>query len=283
MSSQLDLGHAERVSLPTATGSIAGLATGALGAPPVLLIPGYTGSKEDFGPLLDGIAAAGYRAVAIDLPGQYESGGSGDPADYTPVRLAGVVRGVAKHLGVRVHLLGHSFGGLVARATVIAEPTRFASLVLMDSGPAALGGARAALITQLEPLLARAGVPAVYDASEAAYRQLPGYVEAEPNLAAFLRRRFVAGAPAMLTGMGRALREEPDRVAELAATGIPTLVVYGVDDDAWPPTVQDVMAQRLGAAVAGIENAVHSPAVENPEPTLQALLTFWRLHRTPNP
>ena len=47
-------------------------------------MPGYTGSKEDFAPLLAPLAAAGFAATAIDLPGQYESPGPADPAGYTP-------------------------------------------------------------------------------------------------------------------------------------------------------------------------------------------------------
>ncbi|MGH3628655.1 MAG: alpha/beta fold hydrolase, partial [Sciscionella sp.] len=38
-----------------------------------LLVPGYTGSKEDFVPLLAGLAGSGIDVVAIDVPGQYES------------------------------------------------------------------------------------------------------------------------------------------------------------------------------------------------------------------
>ena len=150
-----------------------------------------------------------------------------------------------------MHLVGHSFGGLVARAAVIAAPRRFASLVLMCSGPAALGGNRRALIEHLEPILAASGLAAVYAAAEAIYRADPGYVAPPAPLAEFLQLRFLAGVPAMLQGMGEALRSEPDRVAELAATQVRTLVLYGEDDDAWPTAVQDDMATRLGAVACG--------------------------------
>ena len=46
-------------------------ATGA----PVLLVPGYTGSKEDFIAVLAPLAAAGHEVLAIDQRGQYESPG----------------------------------------------------------------------------------------------------------------------------------------------------------------------------------------------------------------
>jgi pimeloyl-ACP methyl ester carboxylesterase len=35
------------------------------------------------------------------------------------------------------------------------------------------------------------------------------------------------------------------------------------------------MARRLGARHEVIPHAIHSPAVENPSRTLEALVTFW--------
>lgn len=271
--SQLALERAERVSFETQDGLVAALAAGT--GTPVLLLPGYTGSKEDFAPLLGPLADAGLHAVAIDLPGQYESPGPADPAAYRPERLQATVHEVAAQLDPRIHLMGHSFGGLVARAAVIDAPQAYASLVLMSSGPAGIGGNRRALIEQLEPLLAASGMAAVYAASQAIASAQPGYVAPPAALADFLQTRFLAGVPAMLQGMGTALRDEPDRVAELAATGVRTLVLYGIDDDAWPTSTQDEMAARLGAATAVIPGAAHSPAVENPATTAAELVKFW--------
>ena len=276
MSRQLELGSGTPTTIRTERGPIAALHAGPADGTPVLLVPGFTGSKEDFGPLLDPLADAGLRPVAIDLPGQFESAGPDDPVSYSTAELGAWVRAVAVTLGERVHLVGHSFGGLVGRAAVLAEPALFASFVLMDSGPAALAGPRAERIALLGPYLPTLGVAGVYQASEAATAAEPGYVAPPPDLAAFLEKRFLAGAPAMLQGMADALLSEPDRVAELAATGVPLLVLYGAADDAWPPAVQDEMATRLGAPVVAVPDAAHSPAVENPPATATALLEFWR-------
>lgn len=254
---------------------MAALSCGDPSSPRVLLVPGYTGSKEDFGPVLDPLAAAGYRVTAIDLPGQFESPALADGEQYSPDVLARVVRAVAAQLGDQVHLLGHSFGGLVTRAAVIAEPPRFASLVLLSSGPAQLGGLRRVTMDQLEPVLAGAGLPGVYAAMQAAAAADPAFAAPPPELADFLERRFLGGSPAMLQGMGDALRHEPDRVAELAATGVSVLVVHGEDDDAWEPATQREMAGRLSARYAVVPDAAHSAAVENPEALVAELLAFW--------
>ena len=273
--SQLDVGAARRVDFELPGQRIAALQAGPADGRPVLLVPGYTGSKEDFGPILDPIAAHGLLVTAIDLPGQLDSPALSDHAGYDPDGLCGFVRTVARQLGERTLLLGHSFGGLVARAAVIAAPEQFASLVLLGSGPSQLGGARRAIMDRLDPVLATAGLPAVYDTLQAFWREDPRYVAPRPEVARFLERRFLAGSPAMLQGMGDALRREPDRVAELAATGVPVLVTHGADDDAWRPAVQQEMAQRLGAHYAVIPAAAHSPAVENPQATAEVLLNFW--------
>lgn len=273
---QLDTGSARRTPIDVEAGRVAALQTGTPGDPAVLLVPGFTGSKEDFAPLLDPLAAEGFHVTAIDLPGQYESPGPDDPAGYAVDRLGTVVRDVATGLGGRVHLIGHSFGGLVSRAAAIAAPHTFASLVLMSSGPSALNGARRERLDALAPLLESSGLAGLYSAMQDAAASEPGYVEPPARLTEFLERRFLAGEPAMLLGMGEALRTEPDRVAELAGSGVPAFVLYGADDDAWTPAVQDEMAGRLRAARRVIPDAAHSPAVENTDATLQALLEFWR-------
>jgi pimeloyl-ACP methyl ester carboxylesterase len=269
--SQLDPGGV-RV---TVAGSVAALRAGDPAARPVLLLPGYTGSKEDFAPLLRPLSDAGLFVTAVDLPGQYESAGPDDPRAYSPDALAASVLEVAAELGPDVHLLGHSFGGLVARAAVIARPSQFASLVLLCSGPAALAGLRRRRIEQLEPVLAEGGVGAVFAVMQNALLTEPGYVEPPPELADFFERRFLAGPAVGLQGMGDALRTEPDRVAELAATGVRTLVACGEQDDAWPPDLQADMARRLGCPFRTIAHAAHSPAVENAPATVDLLRSFW--------
>ena len=63
MSSQLDLGAARALRL--CHDSIAALQSGRDDAPVVLFVPGFTGSKEDFAPLIDPIAAAGIGVLAV--------------------------------------------------------------------------------------------------------------------------------------------------------------------------------------------------------------------------
>jgi pimeloyl-ACP methyl ester carboxylesterase len=265
---------------PTPAGPLAALDTAPEdppgSRPTALFVPGYTGSKEDFGPLLGPLTRAGWRAVAIDQRGQFQSPAAPDAAGYAVPALAAEVLAVADLLGPPIQVVGHSFGGMVARAAVIERPASFGSLVLLDTGPSAIGGARRQRLDLLEPVMASGGSTAVYAQMEREYELIdPNWPGTPPPLKRFLRRRFLASDEIGLKAMADGLRSEPDRVAELAATGVPVLVAYGAGEDAWPPPVQEDMAARLGAARAVIPDAAHSPAIENPTALLSVLTSFW--------
>src|SRR5205814_2264158 len=197
------------LTLETPRGPFAALealpAAGVAERQPALLIPGYTGSKEDFLPVLGPLARAGRRVIAIDMRGQYESPAAADADGY----------------------------GLAALA---AEVERL-------------------WYTQLEPAAVADGVPA--------------------DVIDFLRTRMLRSCPTGLWSMGRGLLGCPDRTSALAALGAPLLVVYGENDDAWAPSIQDDMARRLGAQRVCIPSTAHSPAVEAPETVASTLTTFW--------
>ncbi|AIJ21087.1 alpha/beta fold hydrolase [Amycolatopsis methanolica] len=272
MTAQLTPHGAEKVRLR----GLAALRTPAPAKATAVLVPGYTGSKEDFAPLLDGLADGGFRAVAIDLPGQFESPGPPDEEAYLPSALGSVVAGLVEEVEGPVVLLGHSFGGLVARAAVLAGAP-VAGLTLLDSGPGELpAGARRDALGAGEPVLRQSGLDEVYRVREQVSARSPLWATMPADLKDFLRLRFLASSPAGLLGMARGLRTEPDRVDELAATGVPTLVVAGELDDAWSVPSQREMAARLGAPFEVIPGAAHSPNTENPAALLRVLLAAWR-------
>ncbi|MBL7490180.1 alpha/beta fold hydrolase [Frankia sp. AgW1.1] len=258
-------------------GGLAALVAGPADGATVLMLPGFTGSKEDFFPILPLLATAGLRAVAVDLRGQYESKGEPDGPDsqFSLDGLASDVALAARELGGQVHLVGHSFGGLVARATLLADPGLLASVTFFGSGPAAIGGPRGLALRAMYALYAQGGLDAVWAGTRALDPAVRSAEEVD-----FLRRRFFASSERGMLVMAKALLGEPDRgalaTAVASAHGIPLLVTHGVDDDAWLPAQQADMAVRLGARHVAIPVAMHSPAVQNPTGTVEVLVAFIR-------
>jgi len=272
---------------------------------PALLIPGYTGSKEDFLPVLEPLAAAGRTVVAMDQRGQYQSPHAPDRSGYAPGELAADLLAVAETIspeaagdgraGSGVHLVGHSMGGLVARHAALLRTSRVLSLTLLGSGPGAIPGERAALLREilgvLDPRKGRDGddqnelraiIATLWRERLEPQARADGTDE---RIIAFLRERTHRNCPVGLITMARYLLTCPDRTEELAALArpgrlgqvpaLPVMVIYGENDDAWPPAVQNKMARRLGAERACIPGAAHSPAIEAPDTTARALTTFW--------
>jgi pimeloyl-ACP methyl ester carboxylesterase len=176
--------------------------------------------------------------------------------------------------GGPVHLVGHSLGGLVARAATIAEPEAVASLTLLCSGPGPQPGERHFLLKAMADAIPAIGLPATWQAKRA-YERSQGVPEPLPEIEQFMELRFLNNHPVSLREMTLHLTRAPDDLEALAATGVPVLVAFGAADDGWPTALQRDMADRLGAPLAVIDGAGHSPAAERPEQTVATLAQFW--------
>jgi pimeloyl-ACP methyl ester carboxylesterase len=270
-----------RDTLVTARGAFAVLdampAAGPCELGTAVLVPGYTGSKEDFLSVLGPLAAAGRRVVAVDLRGQYQTAGPDDPDAYDPRELGADVAAVLSELRAS-HLLGHSFGGLVVRETVLGGCTP-ASLTLMSSGPAALTGPRAeelhfmlSYVDGTPPAELAAKVTEIWHTALKPQQVAAGVPD---DILAFLEQRMLANNPLGLVTMAAHLLKAEDKTGALAARRLRAFVLYGEDDNAWPAAQQRDMAVRLGAERTCIPGAVHNPNVEAPASTAHALTTFW--------
>jgi pimeloyl-ACP methyl ester carboxylesterase len=264
---------------------------------PALLVHGYTGSKENFLPVLEPLAAAGRIVVAVDLRGQYQSPHAPDRSGYLETELAADVHAIAAAVAddpPGVHLVGHSMGGLIAREAVLMRPgdprrrQPFLSLTLLGSGPGMISGDRAEELRDVLALLdpddgtVPDDVPRLAELVRLAWHNqhepLARADGVEEHIIAFLRERTLRTCPVSLIVLARYLLSCPDRTAELAevvAAGLPAAVVYGENDDAWSPAEQADMAARLGAERTCIPGAAHSPAIEAPVTTASTLTEFW--------
>ena len=270
-----------RSTVETARGQFAALdampAAGPCELGTALLVPGYTGSKEDFTAILGPLAAAGRRVIAVDQRGQYQTAGPDDPDAYDARELGADVAALVAATQA-THLLGHSFGGLVAREAVLGGCTP-ASLTLLSSGPAALPGPRA---EDLHFMLNYLDGTATADLGAKVAEVWHGVLKPEAvaagvtdQIVAFLEERMLANNPTGLVTMATQLLKAEDKTTALAARNIPTFVLYGEEDNAWPTTRQREMAGVLNAERTCIPCAAHNPNVEAPATTAHALTKFW--------
>ena len=238
-----------------------------------LLVPGYTGSKEDYAPVLPFLGEAGWDVLAYSQRGQ---GGSAAPSGlgaYGMSDFVGDLISIAEAWAGttgRVHLVGHSFGGIVARAAVVKRPDLFASVTLFCSGRAVYDWMNTLPI--LDPLPTGPGAR-----QQVLRTYFPDMNFDEPGVgwAEFQRIRALDTASENLVGIARILSQlRPDTPA-LAATGVPVHVLYGDQDEIWPPSWYAEEAADLGARESIIRGGTHSPQLQFPRQWVEFASSYW--------
>ncbi|MFC8226487.1 alpha/beta fold hydrolase [Streptomyces sp. NPDC057287] len=269
--------HARPVRLRTERGVFAALDVPPAGHAPVrgtaLLVPGFMGSKEDFLPMLPALSAGGLRVVAVDCRGQYETGDASPAPSYAQGDLVRDLVAVTRSLGAGpVHLLGHSYGGGLVRAAVIAtqgDPSLWASATLMNFGPASVSSWQRERLNMLLSVIESMPLAEIWPFVRSKDASVPEDVER------FLEKRWVSNSPRQLAAVAQHMLDEADTTSDLARSAVPLLVVSGTPDETWDPDGVERMARQLGSAFVRIEGGGHSPNVHMPDEAASALLAFW--------
>lgn len=252
------------------------------GARPFMMVHGFTGSSDDFADVLPALASRG-RTLAPDLRGHGGTSRPGAPADYTFERLAEDVLGFLDAAGApRVDLLGHSMGGMVAQLVALQAPERVASLILMDTAAGPVLREARPFFEAGGRLARQAGMEALFQLSRANFagqaRRAPAMARCvermgEERFWARMRAKSLAMDPEAFATLGPLLCTHDGVAHRLGEIRCPTTIVVG--DQESPPLAQG--SRALAAAIPGaklvvIEDAAHSPQLENPEAWLAAVL-----------
>lgn len=244
------------------------------------MVPGFTGSKEDFIALPDLLVQGGVGMLTFDQFGQYESASSDDPADYSLDALAedvGSIIAIARERFGRSdapHLLGHSFGGLVAQQALVTERFDVRSFIAFCTGPGALPRERWGALPDLVAALPHTDLAQLWQ-RKLELDEAAGVPAPPEEIQDFLRTRWVRNHPNQLKQFAHTLMEQPsftNRLKPRVAAGLAMSVLWGEYDDAWPISTQQRLADELGVSGIEIPGVGHSPNAEDPELTAQILL-----------
>ena len=246
----------------------------------VLLLHGIGGGRSIWDAQASGtlqaLAAGGYRAVAIDLPGYGDSHSMGAPDMDAFVTS---VRAVMQHTAApRTVLLGHSMGGMVAQELLARSAAGVDGLVLTCTS-ARFGRADGAwqaqfLAERLVPLEAGLGMAGMVRAL------LPGLLSPGASAhAAQVMADIMGRVPEATYRAALHTIAGFDRSAALADIAVPTLMLAAEHDRTATPELM----QRMAARVAGCEfellaGAGHVAHVEAPAAFNAAVLAFLQRH-----
>ena len=267
---------ASRVSFSAPSGPLAGLVQGDAELPRVVLVPGATGSKEDFILMMPLLAAAGYRVDSYDLAGQYESADAG-PHNLRPPRrsydyelFTTDLIAVLESGRTPAHVLGYSFAGIVAQLAMTRRPDLFASLALLSCPPEPAGGFRR---------IKRVGwLSGIASDRMAASLMIWGIrlnvIRVPAGRLLFARQRFALTRRTSVDDIIGLMRAAPDLTGVLAAAPVPKLVAVG-EHDLWPLALHGRFAQAIDATLA-VYRTGHSPCESSPHQLCRDLTALYR-------
>ena len=252
----------------------ASVAAGPRDAPLLVLVHGFTGSKENWLPLMRELSRT-HRVIAVDLPGWGESDRLAG-ADYGPVaqaaRLAAFIRALPQAPEL---VVGHSMGGQIVGLLAARHPETAPRIVLMSSA-----GVRYEENAFANAVLA--GDNPFQVTNRAELKRYLGIVFADPpfvpwpaNEALVRRRRADAGfEQRVLDGIGRG----PDAFAleaELANIQAHTLLLWCREDKVIDISAAEVFARGLPDSRSLILSGCgHMPMMAQPRNVAEALRDF---------
>lgn len=242
------------------------------GGPTVVLLPPGASTASVWrgvGERLEG----DHRTIAVNPAGY----GATHPWPQAPaLKIADEAAAVAAILDAesadhRVHLVGHSYGGVVALDLALAAPGRLASLVLIEpaayavleaAGETALaeevGKINGDFISAVRAGRAEAAIAGYFDY----YNNAPGaWAKLEPRA----RSRFVGHAANVAAGLA-ATHANPSRLEDYAGLETPTLVLAGALTDPLHARLSRLVAAAVpGAALDTVAGAGHMLSLTHPQ------------------
>lgn len=248
---------------------------------PLVMVGGLTATVEVWG-RLRGLLAARHRVVMFDNRGSGRTKVAGDDGDRQPARLAGDVFALADGLGLgRFHLMGGSFGGMIAQEAALARPERLRSLIVACSH---FGGKE-----RVEPApgtretRVRGGVPGATEAERRAALETifhPETVRDRPEVVRHYdeNKRLFPHSREELDRRGAGMARF-DASGRLPGLKVPALVIHGSHDRLVPTANARLVAERIpGAELVIVEGAGHHFYSERPEESAEAILAFLGKH-----
>ncbi|WP_225010446.1 3-oxoadipate enol-lactonase [Novosphingobium percolationis] len=251
----------------TGSGRIHWKLEGEDGAPALVLLNSIGTDMDLWDPLLPALRAR--RALLrIDTRGH---GASDAPlGDYTLADLADDVFAAMDAAGIaQAAVAGVSLGGMIAMQMALSQPARVEAAALICTSATMDSAAWQARVEMVRGQ----GMAAIADLAMGRFLS-PGFIAANPALAATIRRQLLTMEAAGYAGCAAAIRgmDLADRISGITC---PVLVVTGDQDTSTPWTGHgEHLVGRIPGARHAALSAAHLATLEAPQALAAALSSF---------
>jgi pimeloyl-ACP methyl ester carboxylesterase len=238
---------------------------------PVIFIHGLGGSLNNWSLTIPHVAKNGYRAVAIDLPG---NGMSSKPAtNYTMELFADTAYSLMSSLD-------SSMGGLISQVLTLKHPEIVKKLVLVDSA-GGQGPYPEILLSVFEKFM---GLDLMYNLTENQLRKLLEGAFYTPNekfeimFSGWAAVRNSSDFPGFVHAFNSSLLNvtRTNSIGRLGEIKTPALIIWGRNDRMPLKHARKFHAGIQGSKLAIFDKAGHIPMLERAEDFNELLLAFLK-------
>jgi pimeloyl-ACP methyl ester carboxylesterase len=228
--------------------------------PTMVLVPGSCSTGAAWRPVIAALENR-FRCVTTSLPGYGGTAERRTPGDPSLSHEAEALESVIRKAGGRVHLVGHSFGGLVALAVALRGQAKLASLTVIEA-PAVmlLAGGREIRHIRAFGEMTAGYFAASRDGNADAIEAMIDFFGGAGTFASWpprVRAYAVATTPVNILDWETAFDYSLPAEA-LAQVEVPTLVVRGGESHPAMQRVNEILSERMTqATLATIEGASH--------------------------
>lgn len=248
--------------------------------PTLVLIHGFTGSVQNWAPLIKRATTWGFQVIALDMLGHGHSSAPDNPQRYNIEHCQADIIAALQSVGVEpgeAILLGYSMGGRIALYTALSG--YFRAVILESATPGLHTSQEREQRQRSDEALAKCieqyGIEAFVDYWERrplfeTQRVLPLKTRQA------LRKQRLHNNP---TGLANSLRgvgtgAQPDLRSQLTELHLPVLLVTGVEDTKFTALAQEMLPNLSQGQHVVIPEAGHTTHFEQPEAFASVVCKF---------
>ncbi|MFX1368426.1 MAG: alpha/beta fold hydrolase, partial [Promethearchaeota archaeon] len=193
----------------------------------------------------------------------------------SPDSFADDLDALLQHLGhSKVHVVGHSLGGIIAQHFVLRHPKRVNKLVLMGTTPKVTDDLIDVVYSWREAQVEGGQEAYFWTSLRSGYSD--EWIENNPEMVQYLKEKSedVNEAGMVAAGLGLASADFTERLPEIKAE---TMVIHGDDDRIVNPKMGELLHKRIPNSVMKVfKNCGHSPTVQEREELTRVLIDFLK-------
>ena len=247
--------------------------------PALVFIHGTSASLHTWEPLIDNLERD-YRLISFDLPGHGLTGARQDRTYSLDVMVESVWR-LLDHLKIHsATLVGNSLGGAVAWASALDKPTRVKSLVLLapsgapKNSPAKSNIGFKILKTSIGQAIIKKISPRSIIKASLYQTVAVSEIVTEEMVDRYWELLRLEGNRQAMIDLANTARD-PDEWQELSNIAVPTMIVWGEEDNVLPVTMIVTFDTEIeNVNVIRLKNVGHLPMEEAVNAVSEAIVGF---------